>query len=309
MLKMISIRKITVTTSALIIICLLYFFPTKTESLDLKQNVVDSNSSNAKVFLIDKNDYVSLVDVNIENKDLLKKISEIINILIIKNKGDDKIPDNFRAMIPKNTKVNSLKLEEGIVYIDFSKEFKNSEDLEKIVQSIVYSLTEIDEVKGVKITVENEAINNSYNKVLTRDIGINKEVDINNINDISKTTIYYLNVEDDIKYYTPVTKITNDKREKIAVIIDELKSSVAYQSNLSSFLNSNAELEEYKIEENVMHLTFNDKIFDDFKSKNILEEVKYTIGKSIEDNYDIEEVVFYVEGEEIAKTTVKTLEN
>lgn len=309
MLKMISIRKITVTTSALIIICLLYFFPTKTESLDLKQNVVDSNSSNAKVFLIDKNDYVSLVDVNIENKDLLKKISEIINILTIKNKGDDKIPDNFRAMIPKNTKVNSLKLEEGIVYIDFSKEFKNSEDLEKVVESIVYSLTEIDEVKGVKITVENEAINNSYNKVLTRDIGINKEVDINNINDISKTTIYYLNVEDDIKYYTPVTKITNDKREKIAVIIDELKSSVAYQSNLSSFLNSNAELEEYKIEENVMHLTFNDKIFDDFKSKNILEEVKYTIGKSIEDNYDIEEVVFYVEGEEIAKTTVKTLEN
>ena len=309
MLKMISIRKITVTTSALIIICLLYFFPTKTESLDLKQNVVNSNSSNAKVFLIDKNDYVSLVDVNIENKDLLKKISEIINILTIKNKADDKIPDNFRAMIPKNTKVNSLKLEEGIVYIDFSKEFKNSEDLEKVVESIVYSLTEIDEVKGVKITVENEAINNSYNKVLTRDIGINKEVDINNINDISKTTIYYLNVEDDIKYYTPVTKITNDKREKIAVIIDELKSSVAYQSNLSSFLNSNAELEEYKIEENVMHLTFNDKIFDDFKSKNILEEVKYTIGKSIEDNYDIEEVVFYVEGEEIAKTTVKTLEN
>lgn len=309
MLKMISIRKITVTTSALIIICLLYFFPTKTESLDLKQNVVDSNSSNAKVFLIDKNDYVSLVDVNIENKDLLKKISEIINILTIKNKGDDKIPDNFRAMIPKNTKVNSLKLEEGIVYIDFSKEFKNSKDLEKVVESIVYSLTEIDEAKGVKITVENEAINNSYNKVLTRDIGINKEVDINNINDISKTTIYYLNVEDDIKYYTPVTKITNDKREKIAVIIDELKSSVAYQSNLSSFLNSNAELEEYKIEENVMHLTFNDKIFDDFKSKNILEEVKYTIGKSIEDNYDIEEVVFYVEGEEIAKTTVKTLEN
>lgn len=309
MLKMISIRKITVTTSALIIICLLYFFPTKTESLDLKQNVVDSNSSNAKVFLIDKNDYVSLVDVNIENKDLLKKISEIINILTIKNKGDDKIPDNFRAMIPKNTKVNSLKLEEGIVYIDFSKEFKNSEDLEKVVESIVYSLTEIDEVKGVKITVENEVINNSYNKVLTRNIGINKEVDINNINDISKTTIYYLNVEDDIKYYTPVTKITNDKREKIAVIIDELKSSVAYQSNLSSFLNSNAELEEYKIEENVMHLTFNDKIFDDFKSKNILEEVKYTIGKSIEDNYDIEEVVFYVEGEEIAKTTVKTLEN
>ena len=58
-----------------------------------------------------------------------------------------------------------------------------------------------------------------------------------------------------------------------------------------------------------MHLTFNDKIFDDFKNKNILEEVKYTIGKSIEDNYGVEEVIFYVNGKEIAKTNSKTLEN
>lgn len=309
MLKMISIRKITVTTSALIIICMLYFFPAKTEDINLKQNVISNDKSNAQVFLIDKNNYVSLVGVNLENKDLLKKVSELINILTIKDKRDENIPSNFKAVIPKNTEVLSLDIKNKIVTINFSKEFKNAVDLEKMIEAIVYSLTELEGIKGVKLLVEGEVINKKYDEVLTRDIGINKEVDITGIKDITKTTIYYINNYGDFTYYVPVTKITNDKREKIAVIIDELKSSVAYQSNLSSYLNSNAELEDYKIEENVMHLTFNDKIFDDFKNKNILEEVKYTIGKSIEDNYNIDEVVFYVGEEEITKTTLKTLEN
>lgn len=308
MLKMISIRKIAVTTTALVIICMLYFFPTKPETINLKQNNI-TTSSNAKVFLIDKNDYVSLVDVNLKNKDLIKKISEIINLLTITDKRNKNIPKNFNAIIPKNTKVKKIDFKEGTVYLDFSSELKNTNNLDKVIESIVYSLTEIDEVKGVKITVENKVISNKYNRVLTRDIGINKEVDISSPKGITKTTVYYLNNEEDNIYYIPVTKVTNDKREKIAVIIDELKSSVAYQSNLSSFLSSNAELEEYKIEEDVMHLTFNDKIFDDFKNKNILEEVKYTIGKSIEDNYGVEEVIFYVNGKEIAKTNSKTLEN
>lgn len=309
MLKMISIRKITVTTSALIIICMLYFFPAKTEDINLKQNVISNDKSNAQVFLIDKNNYVSLVGVNLENKDLLKKVSELINILTIKDERNKNIPSNFKAVIPKNTEVLSLDIKNKIVTINFSKEFKNAVDLEKVIEAIVYSLTELEGIKGVKLLVEGEVINKKYDEVLTRDIGINKEVDITGIKDITKTTIYYINNYGDFTYYVPVTKITNDKREKIAVIIDELKSSVAYQSNLSSYLNSNAELEDYKIEENVMHLTFNDKIFDDFKNKNILEEVKYTIGKSIEDNYNIDEVVFYVGEEEITKTTLKTLEN
>lgn len=308
MLKMISIRKIAVTTTALVIICMLYFFPAKPETINLKQNNI-TTTSNAKVFLIDKNDYVSLVDVNLKNKDLIKKISEIINLLTITDERNKNIPKNFNAIIPKNTKVKKIDFKEGTVYLDFSSELKNTNNLDKVIESIVYSLTEIDEVKGVKITVENKVISNKYNRVLTRDIGINKEVDISSPKGITKTTVYYLNNEEDTIYYIPVTKVTNDKREKIAVIIDELKSSVAYQSNLSSFLSSNAELEEYKIEEDVMHLTFNDKIFDDFKNKNILEEVKYTIGKSIEDNYGVEEVIFYVNGKEIAKTNSKTLEN
>lgn len=307
MLKKISIRKIAVTTSALFIITMLYFFPTKPESINLKQNVTyENNKKNAKVFLIDDKNYVSLVNVSLKNNDLNNKMIEAINILIDNN---NKTLKKFKTVIPKNTKIKSLSIKNNIVTVNFSKEILNTKEEEKMIEAIVYTLTEFKDIKGVKILVENRKFNNKYNKILTRDIGINKEVNINSLKDLTYTTVYYLNNNDEITYYTPVTKVTNDKREKIAVIIDELKSSLVYQSNLSSFLNSNTELEKYKIEEKVMHLTFNEKIFDDFNNKNILEEVKYTIGKSVQDNYDVEKIVFYVGKEEIAKTVSKSLEN
>ena len=87
-----------------------------------------------------------------------------------------------------------------------------------------------------------------------------------------------------------------------------MKSSLVFESNLSSYLASSVELEDYEIKENTMNLTFNNKIFDDLDSKKILEEVKYPISLSIKDNYDVDEVVFYVSDEEILKLALKTLE-
>lgn len=58
-----------------------------------------------------------------------------------------------------------------------------------------------------------------------------------------------------------------------------------------------------------MHITFNDKIFDEFDTNKILEEVKYTINMSVKDNYNVDKVVFNVNDKEIATTVLKTLEN
>ena len=48
-----------------------------------------------------------------------------------------------------------------------------------------------------------------------------------------------------------------------------------------------------------MTLKFNDKIFDSIYDQNILEEVSYTIGMSVLENYDVSKVSFYVDDKEI----------
>ena len=64
-----------------------------------------------------------------------------------------------------------------------------------------------------------------------------------------------------------------------------------------SFLNSNAELIDYKEQENIMTLNFNNAIFD--SNSKVEEEVKYTLAYSVFDNYDVNQVLIQVDGKNI----------
>ena len=74
-----------------------------------------------------------------------------------------------------------------------------------------------------------------------------------------------------------------------------------------SFLNSNAKLLDYKEQENVMTLEFNDAIFNDHSE--IVEEVKYTLAYSIFDNYEVNEIIFNVNNKNIESISKKDLDN
>lgn len=301
MLKKIGLRKIAVTSCALFIIGLFYIFPTA-EKVEYKIYKEKNNKTNACIYMNDKNNYVSLVNVKLKEKELLNKLKESISLL-------KKDKENFKSTINKDAKLLNIKIEEDTVTLNFDNNLLKTNDLENTIESIVYTMTEFKDINYVILLVNDKYINDLYKGKLSRNIGINKIVDITSLQNITKTTIYYINNNNGKKYYTPITKVSNDTTEKLAVIINELKSSTMYQSNLSSFLDSNAELKKYEIEGKVMNLTFNDKIFDDVKTKKILEEVKYTIGKSIKDNYGVENVIFYVNDKEIVANVSKTLEN
>lgn len=307
MLKRFGFRKIAVTTSALFVIGLLYFFPTK--ELNVNKNITYYEESDfSEVFLLDKNNFVSEVSVISKETDLIEKLKNKMELLIKKD-NNEKVPSSFKGVIPSDTKVLSLSVENNTCTIDFSKEILNVTNLmeEKMIEAIVYTLTSESEVKEVILKVEGKILERlpNSNKLLPnifdRSYGINKNYDINNLYDLTKTTVYYIGEDKGNSYYVPVTKVTNSNEDKISVIVSELKSSVLYQSNLSSYLNSKAELINYEKEENVMKLTFNNKIFYSMYDKNILEEVVYTIGKSVKDNYNVDEVMFYVGDEMITK--------
>lgn len=317
MLKKMSLRKIGITTCALVLLMLFYTFPNDNkESFKIENINYEEDLIYKSVYLLDRYDYVSKIMVNVDSNETLNLVKEKIEFLIDNSNKSDSVPNGFKSLIPNNTKLIDLKLENDLVSIYFSKDILSvtEENEEKMIEAIVYSLTDIPEINKVNIYVEDEILDklpNSNKKLdmpLTRKYGINKQYDIDNLNDTTKTTIFYLNDKTDNTYYTPVTFVNNDRQEKISIIVDELKSSVLYQSNLSSYLSAASELENYEIIENTMYLSFNDKLFDDINSTNILEEVKYTINASIKENYDVSEVVYLVDGKEIEKIELKTLE-
>ena len=304
-----ALRKIIISLSCLFILGILYLFPDKDQYI--KSNVISTNKDTNIVYLKDSNDYISRVSTILTSTNKEDKIKEIINILTIDS--NKYIRDGFKKIIPKNTKVLNISIIDKLVKINFSKEILNVDlnNEEKMLESIVYSLTSIEGIDYVSIYVEGNLLNklpNSkkrLNTILDRSIGINKEFNIVDINDTTKTTIYYLSKYDEYYYYVPVTKISNEDISKIEIIIKELSSNKMLNTNLISYLNSNTELLSYNETDRSLLLNFNEGILNDITTNNILEEVTYSINLSIRDNYDIDEVLYYVNDNIVSTFSLK----
>ena len=319
MLKKFYLKKLLVCSIAIFTILLIYVIPTNEEDkLKITEEVeyVNKDLDTSIIFLDDSNNYLGMTKIITNSKDTVSKAKELLEALIIDGTKQDSIPNGFKAIIPSNTKIRSLTYDNKVIKVDFSSELMNTipENEEKIIEAIVYTLTSIDDVEFVIIYMEGELLTTlpqskiTLPSTLDRSFGINKEYNLNSTKDINKTTIYYISEFNNNEYFVPVTKVTNDERSKIEIIVDELSSSNLYKTNLMSYLNSNTELLSVNETEEELVVNFNSAIFNDINTEEILEEVIYTISMSINDNYDINTVVFNVEDKEIYKSVLKSIE-
>ena len=319
MIKRMYIKKILVSSVALFAFFLIYFIPNnKTDNFKVNQEIeyVSADVVTSSIYLMDVNNYLAKTDIVVSNDDIEAKAMELITALIQGESMEDKIPSGFKSVIPSNTKIIGIDYKDNVMKINFSDDLLDtSADMEeKIVEAIVYTLTSIDGVDKVIIMINGKVLtklpqsNITLPGTLDRGLGINKEYDITSNKNINQTTIYYVNKYNDIEYYVPVTKVNNDTRDKIEIIIDELSSKSLYKSNLMSYLNSNTKVLSVNEDDEKLMVEFNDYIFNDIDTKDILEEVIYTICLSIGDNYNVKEVVFTAKNEEIYKNVIKVLE-
>lgn len=307
-----SIRRIIVTSFSLVILLILLAFPKVSQEKNIKKNIKQVNyikQYENSLYLLDKDQMVSRVNMLYTNDEPIKKVKEIIESLTINSSKANYIPNGFKAIIPKNTKLLNLSLKDNLLKLNFNKELLNvkKENEEKLIESILYSVTSIKEVKKLMIFIENKQLQRlpKSNKilpiVLDRNYGINKIYDLDKIENCTKTTVYYIKKNNELNYFVPVTYIDNRNDEKVEIIIDELKSSPTTQMNLMSFLTNNTELLNYSKKEDEINLTFNKFLLNDFKNKKMLEEVKYAISFSIKDNLNISKINFYVNDNFITK--------
>lgn len=318
MLRKMMYRKIVVVSSILIVMLMLYLIPANNDKVNVNEKLEYVYPNDMEVvYLLDDYNNLSRVNMSVFGDGVLDKAKNLLDILSVAGKRQDIIPNGFRSLIPKGCKVLNVSLNEGILTIDFSKEFYNidKEMEEKLIETLAYTLTSIDGIDKVKIKVGSQdllELPNSKKKIpeyLDKSYGINKEYELTSLSDVDSYTVYYvLNYNDDV-YYTPVTKyINNSNQDKVKIIIDELATSITYQSNLMSYLDSNVKLLDYEIGEDSVKLNFNEMILSDITNNVILEEVMYTIGLSICDELSVDKVIFEVGNKEISTFSLKTLD-
>lgn len=316
MIKKIITKKIIIASVALFALTLFCIFPNKTENLkDLEQDLeyVDNELRQHDIFLMDNNNYLALTKVVIENNNIVDIAKELLDVLIIGGPGESIIPNGFKSIIPNGTKIHSVTYDNKILKVDFNNEFLNvKEEFEdKVIESIVFTLTSIDDVEKVILYSDGQILSKlpQSGKIMPstydRNYGINKKYNISDIKNINSTTVYYINEHNGNYYYVPVTNYLNDTRDKISIIIDELSNNFMYTNNLMSFLNEDVQLLKSEIKNDEMVLEFNDAIFNSIDERMILEEVIYTIVLSVGDNYNVSAVSFNFENQEILKKTIE----
>lgn len=294
MIKKYTINKICVTSVSLFLLLMFYLVPSTPES-EVKIDKSIGDKKEVVVYLMDKDYYLGRMIEYASYDNIVDLVNKKLDILI---NGSDEL-NSFSPIIPKNTKVNSIKVNKNNIYIDFSKDILNVSKYneELMIESIIYTITDINGIDNIYLSINKEPLkilpksNKEIPYPLNRGYGINKKYDLDSLNNITKTTVYFNKSYDDVEYLVPITKVMNTTSEKIDIIIEELKSIVNAQYNLNSYIPNNLEVVSHEVNDDKMNLIFNEFILDKEKLV-VLEEVKYAIAQSIFDNYNVKEVVF-----------------
>lgn len=184
MLKKSSIRKIILACTCLLVLLIIYLFPKNKTSDELvpKTNYSVSEVSDI-LYLLDSNNYVSRINIILKKEEITDKALELIDYLTVNSTSSVLLPNEFKGIIPKDTKVNSTDLKDGNFKIDFSKELLTVDPKEEMhmIEAILYSLTSLERIKNITILVDGTIFNklpstSSYlPNPLDRSYGINKE--------------------------------------------------------------------------------------------------------------------------------------
>ena len=286
------INKIFRTTLIMFLILTVFTITNESKEKVLRTNLEINNIKDidkTKLYLLSNNNYLVETNVYINSDKLEDKINKIIEYLKINN---NKIPKGLKGYLTKEIKINNINLEDNDIKINFSKEFLNIKDKELVIEGLVYSLLNLDEINSIEVLVENNYLEN-YEYKLNKNIGINKQYILKNRKDVNKINLYYYNKINNIEYLTPVTKYINDKRKKIEIILDELINNIP--NNLISYISDDIKLNSYREENELMVLDIYSNLVDE--NDNISTKINSLIVESIFENYDVNTILIQKNGE------------
>ena len=301
MLKECAKKKIMITSITFLIFLFTMIFPDQKENV--KKTITYYQEQPFPIYLLNTNKYVSRTEIPTKNTSKISLAKEIISTLTKNSPKSIYIPTIFSPVIPQNTKLLAIDLQNTTLKIKFDKTFNNMNPslYRKAIECLVYSLTEIEGIENILIYIEDTLLNkipmtNEYLSLpLSRDIGTNKIYSLDKLTNTTTTTAYYIARQNNYTYYVPVTYINNNQGNKIEIIIEELKTRPHLNTNLISYLHANANITNYELLDQEIKLSFNSWLFEGLQNKDIIEEVKYSIALSMQDSLNIKKVNINIE--------------
>lgn len=205
------------------------------ENPTIKEEVENTSVVKRKIYLLSNDNLVVPVTVSFEKKvGLADELYYMVSLL----KEDSNLNSSLKGVINKDASITELIIQDGVLTVGFSKEFLDypvKSEL-RIVEAIVWTLSQYDEVKAVNINVDGKLLTKMplgktpLPKDMSKDIGINNHVFPSLLN-AKRVVTYYTKLIDGEMMYVPISN--NIEEDSLSVFFEASKKRTPFMYGLS----------------------------------------------------------------------------
>ena len=234
------------------------------------------------------------------------------------SEAESRLPEGFRGVLPKGTKVKGLNIQDGTATVDFSKEFLNHQTgmEKKILDAVTWTLTGFDSVERVNIWVDGRPLakmpkGKTPAEGLTRNRGINLELAEGvNIGQSMPVTLYFLGqASDNTVYYVPVTRMINRSEDVAHSVMQQLILGPKHGCrNERELWRRHMKVNKLEVKDKTVLADFGGQLLQYGKGKSASKDAIQTIVLSLTENTGADKVKITVNGKAEATVEGKPLD-
>lgn len=238
------------------------------EMITNQQSIVESNQTLEEyyeVYALHDSGY--MIKTYVEKGEELDSVQAVFDILTIKS---NQLPLQTTSLISPMTILNDYTLEEGVLTLDLSEDFL-SYDVAKeqqVVETLVWSFTALEGVDRVKFEIEGQPVSNlngtlAVERGLTREMGINLELDTLNLDETQLVMLYFITDDSDSGLLVPVSRLISSTLNPVTYAIESLIQGSVGGEYISLFDNQTTLMTDPVVENGMVTLNFSSDLYYD----------------------------------------------
>jgi len=196
------------------------------------------------------------------------EVSEVESIFTALLTDSDRLPEQTRGLIPAGAVLRDYSASEGVLTLNVSESFLYymPSDEENLLSSLVWSMTELEQVERVYLQIEGERVHNLNSSVdvgrgLTRSVGINLEVDAPFTHDAELVMLYFLTSDSENAMLVPVTRLVAPDVDVMEYVVSSLVRGPVGTNYISVFNHRTTLIDPPHLENGILTLNFCSELF------------------------------------------------
>ena len=260
------------------VLAMLFIYYASNDPNVATQNLVDTmtNQENVpQVNLLDEESYAvyalhesdHIIKTYVSKQEESDPVLSVFELLTTKS---NQLPIGTTSLISPMTRLIDYSIEKDVLTLNLSKEFLtyDPQDEQQVLESLVWSFTEIPGIECVKFKIENEPVSNlngalAVGRGLTRDMGVNLELDTASLDNTQLVTVYFMTDDSQNAMLVPVTRLIPNSVDPIDYAVNTLIQGATSKDYISVFDHQTTLLSSPTIQDGLISLNFSSELYYD----------------------------------------------